>query len=56
VPKKEGILFVLLSTLCNFAVDNREVTPSRQKKKRFSFVLLSTFRNFGFAEVTGTWK
>jgi len=29
-----------------------EVTSSRQKKETRFFVLRSTFRNFGFAEVT----
>ena len=33
-----------------------EVAPSRHKNKGICFVLLSTFRNFGFAEVTSSRK
>ena len=35
-----------MNFFCNFAIKDGEITPSRQKKKRFFFVLLSTFRNF----------
>ena len=49
-------LVIFLLFFPNFAVYDGELTPSRQKKKSFLFVLLSTFRNFGFAEVTRNRK
>ena len=44
--RKTGFSFVLRLFIRNFALCKRELTPSRQKKKCISFVLLSTFRNF----------
>ena len=44
------ISFALLSTFRNFALYERELTPSRQKKENLSFVLLSTFRNFAVSK------
>ena len=43
-----------LSFFRNFAVSDREVTTSRKCKRKtsFPFAFLSTFRNFGFAELT----
>ena len=35
-----------------FAIRDGEITLSRQKNKAKVFVLLSTFRNSGFAELT----
>ena len=35
-----------------FSICDGEITPSRQKKQTSFFVLLSTFRNFCFAEDT----
>ena len=39
----------------NFAIKDGELTPSRQKKRKNSFVLLSTFRNFA-AKIYKRWK
>ena len=38
--------FAFRSICTIFAIKDGEITPSRQKKKRVFFVLLSTFRNF----------
>jgi len=52
--KKQAFLLHFARFFVILRFFEREITLFRQKKETSFFVLLSTFRNFGFAEISVT--